>query len=63
MLGNTPSVCRQYYLHPKLYETVDNAEKRRYLLEQTKGCIPGELIDDRAIGAIEKVLFEVIDPD
>ena len=63
MLGNTPSVCRQYYLHPKLYETVDNAEKRRYLLEQTKGCIPGELIDDQAIGAIEKVLFEVIDPD
>ena len=61
MLGNTPSVCRQYYLHPKLYESVENAEKRRLLLDETKGCIPGEFFDDQAISAVEKVLFKVID--
>ena len=63
MLGNTPSVCRQYYLHPKLYESVENKEKRRFLLEQSRKCIPGELLDDHAITSVEKVLFEVIDSE
>lgn len=63
MLGNTPSVCRQYYLHPKLYESVESAEQRRFLLQRSRECVPDELLDDHAITAVEKLLYEVIGCD
>ncbi|MDO6568093.1 DNA topoisomerase IB [Alteromonas sp. 1_MG-2023] len=47
MLGNTPTVCRQYYIHPKLYSVFDDKTQFEKLLmqlqqEQNELCDPTE---------------------
>lgn len=60
MLGNTPSVCRQYYLHPKLYEGVESENKRGRLLQLVRNSITEDTLNDHTIAATEKLLAQVI---
>ncbi|WP_232367572.1 DNA topoisomerase IB [Alteromonas pelagimontana] len=60
MLGNTPAVCRQYYLHPKLFQVVDTASKRELTMEEIKKIIPEDQLNDEVIVATEKLLNGII---
>lgn len=39
MLGNTPTVCRKYYLHPQLISLVDNHEQRQQVIDEVSGYL------------------------
>ena len=35
-LGNTPAVCRQYYIHPKVITSYESSQLSRIFLKSTK---------------------------
>ncbi|GGW87714.1 DNA topoisomerase IB [Alteromonas halophila] len=60
MLGNTPQICRKYYLHPKLITAIESPRQRKQLLSEV-----GEIMHDKrgykhALSSLEKVLIQVI---
>ncbi len=61
-LGNTPTVCRQYYIHPKLFSIKDDAEQCKKLADQVKLQLTQEFTELAHLSPIEKLLIDVISP-
>ncbi len=60
MLGNTPAVCQQYYLHPKLYELVESQSERDEIIQRVTGYAPEKIMHDKALAATESLLGQII---
>ncbi|MCW8092141.1 DNA topoisomerase IB [Alteromonas ponticola] len=60
MLGNTPAVCQQYYLHPKLYELIESRTERENTIQQVLGYAPEKIMHDKALSATERLLGQII---
>lgn len=60
MLGNTPQICRKYYLHPKLIETIEVPGERQGLISSVDEIMNGNGAQECSLTAIERLLMEVI---
>ncbi|NMH58568.1 DNA topoisomerase IB [Alteromonas ponticola] len=60
MLGNTPAVCQQYYLHPKLYEVAESQAERENIIKRVTGYAPENVMHDEAVSATERLLSQII---
>ncbi|MCW8108598.1 DNA topoisomerase IB [Alteromonas ponticola] len=60
MLGNTPAVCQQYYLHPKLYEVVESRSERETIIRRVAEYAPENILHDNAVSATERLLSQII---
>lgn len=61
LLGNTPSVCRAYYIHPNVFEYVENTRLRAALLERVAQINTHSDNADSHTLRIEKLLMEMIE--
>ena len=59
MLGNTPSVCRQYYIHPKLISLCEEEENRQQTLMEIEGILEKNKPGNKLTSAIEQRLARV----
>lgn len=60
MLGNTPSVCRQYYLHPKLFSELKEENRRTIVLNEIKQIMDGKTNYDNRILKVEARMQQII---
>lgn len=60
MLGNTPTVCRQYYLHPHLFRLVESEQHRQPMIEQMNQILANVRIADESISQTEQILGQII---
>ena len=60
MLGNTPAVCRQYYLHPQLVNLVEDTKPRNKTLSEVRQIIQSQGMSDASVSATEKLLNSII---
>ncbi len=60
MLGNTPAVCRQYYLHPQLVKLVEDSRPRTETLTEMRQIIQKQGMSDASVSATEKLLNTII---
>lgn len=60
MLGNTPSVCRQYYIHPKLISLCEEEENRQQTLMEIEGILEKNKPGNKLTSAIEQRLAQII---
>ncbi|QCZ93616.1 DNA topoisomerase IB [Salinimonas iocasae] len=60
MLGNTPTVCRQYYLHPNIYSIVEKDTSRAPLITTMSDIVDELGLSDASVSETEKVLGQII---
>ncbi|AXR06450.1 DNA topoisomerase IB [Salinimonas sediminis] len=60
MLGNTPAVCRQYYLHPQLVKLVENDQPRVKTIDEVRRIVEKQGLSDASVSATEKLLHSII---
>jgi len=62
-LGNTPAVCRKYYIHPKLFTVHDDPHMLQKLLKQVNALYNENCNQLAHLLPIEKLLLNVISTD
>lgn len=60
MLGNTPTVCRQYYLHPNIYQIVEQENSRDSVISKMSTILDEYGLSDHSVTETEKVLGQII---
>lgn len=60
MLGNTPAICRQYYIHPKLISRFEEDQNRQEALGELETLQEQKSSPHAALNKLERYLTEVI---
>lgn len=61
LLGNTPSVCKAYYIHPNIFKYVENTTLRTRLLENVVQIHARNDTSDNHTHYVEKLLMTIIE--
>lgn len=59
-LGNTPVVCRKYYIHPKLFAAIDDRKMRRDLISNVNTILNKKCEESIKNIGLERLLLKVI---
>ena len=62
-LGNTPAVCRKYYIHPKLFSVYSAPESFNKLIEKLNALNNEDCVQLDHLLPVEKLLLHVISTD
>ena len=60
MLGNTPAICRQYYIHPKLISTFEDEKQRQEALIELDGLKSKNSAAHASLNQLERYLTQII---
>ncbi|WP_421131558.1 DNA topoisomerase IB [Alteromonas sp. A079] len=60
VLGNTPVVCRKYYIHPKLFAALDDQQMRNELISNVNTILNEKCEETSTQVQLERLLLKVI---